>query len=212
MRRHRTLTDPSTCSNFDETALRAGPLSLSSSSFQGQVAPAAGNLHPLYEVVLPPGTIGAGAFTVSSGGGPDVGAFQTVLDIPAPPIEILTNLASGTVFDSQQDLVINWKPGAIDGFVQVEATSPGMGAGAADLVNGSTSRETCGARISDGHVELSTCGSYPKQSSRFGGQPLKIVITVSPDRSAIQTFTAGGLTLSGFHRWQYVCEFDGMKW
>jgi hypothetical protein len=70
----------------------------------------------VYQAALPAGTIESGKFTVAASGGPDVGEFQSSIQI-APEIQITTDLA-GTAF-CNQPVTINWTGGDPTSWVTV---------------------------------------------------------------------------------------------
>jgi hypothetical protein len=84
-----------------------------------------------YEAELPAGAItsSGGAFTYNGAGGPDVGSFNTTINLPNPLLSWTNQSADATV-NRAQGIQITWTGGASGSYV---------------LITGSSSNDTTGA-------------------------------------------------------------------
>jgi uncharacterized protein (TIGR03437 family) len=170
---------------FSPTAASVAPLQ------QGQVSGLT-----VYQATLPAGAIQAGSFTVSAGGGADMGAFQSGVHIGAG-IQITTDLA-GIVFPCNKPVTINWTGGDPNAWVTITKVSHN---GIYDAYNPVQARVSAGtAALPAGINPLpGTCGS--------DSIPIDLVIEVDPDPSETAAFSATGLSLGGQHTWRYIYRF-----
>jgi hypothetical protein len=140
---------------------------------------------------------------ISSSGGPDVGAFQSSLSIPAP-IQITSPLSAGMLITQYQPFRITWTNGTPDAVVRMRITArtPGGGGRICEAA----------AIASAGEVTLPMFGS-PNQLSLPTGpsEDAEIAIRVEPRNAQIQTFSVPGLKQGGTHSWRYENRYRDVK-
>ncbi len=176
--------------------LPAGTITVNPGSSFGEVA---------YTATLPAGSVRPGIVQVEAAGGPEVGAFQASLTIPAP-IEITTPLPPGTVIPTDRPFRVAWSGGGPDAVVRMQLISQNTGQ---DIGTGCV----LSAPASDGQLIL-----LPGQ--QMGpGSPLslpvlprdtaRVIIAVTPRQ--VGTLSAPGLTREATHEWVYEYRFTGLQ-
>jgi hypothetical protein len=175
--------------------LPAGPITVDPGLSFGEIS---------YMATLPVDSVRPGAIQVEAAGGPEVGAFQASLTVPAP-IEITTTLAPGTVIAYDQPFRVAWTGGDPDALVGVQLISedtPGTGSGCAVLVPVSDGEYTMPLRRLSGPDSPLRLPVQPRQTAR-------VIITVTPKQAT--TFSAPGLTREATHEWTYEYRFTGLR-
>jgi uncharacterized protein (TIGR03437 family) len=150
-----------------------------------------------YQATLPSGAIQPGTFTVAANGGPDVGGFQSSVQVGSP-IQVTTALAGIALKGSGPAFTINWTGGDPNAWVTLELLSH---AGSFDYYP-----LKWVARASDGQLTI-------HGSPTFGFQvagTVEIVMEVVPDPSNVSTVSAPGLSLGGRALWKYTYRFEGV--
>lgn len=150
----------------------------------------------VYRATLSNGAIQPGSFTVSAGGGADVGPFQSSVQIGSG-IQV-TDALAGRVFSSMQSIRINWTGGDPDTWVTFTLVHHTGGVDQARFVR---------ARASDSTV---TMDAYPQRPIGIAPGPVEIILEVAPDPAQISSFSAPGLSLGGRHSWKYTYRFEGV--
>jgi uncharacterized protein (TIGR03437 family) len=151
-----------------------------------------------YQATLPSGTIQPGSFTVSAGGGADVGAFQSTIQIGSP-IQVTTALAGATLVANGQPITINWTGGDPNAWVTLKLVGH---AGPYDFYPFAWV-----ARASDGSLSIKGL-PYPSPGFAILG-PVDVVMEVVPDPSQVQILSVPGLSLGGTAQWKYTYRFEG---
>ncbi len=188
-------------------SLNAGPITvqgLGLAPVNATAVPLPGPIRGLaqYQATLPAGSVQPGSFTVTGGGGSDVGAFQSGVEI-GQGIQITTPLAGMTFVSSSSSpadpttyYTIKWTGGDPNSLVTVYFLRHN---GYAD---NSISAQ---ARASDGSITM-----IPVTVSNDAGSPDEVVIEVTPDPSQIPALSVPGLSLGGLHTWKYSYHFGGI--
>lgn len=175
--------------------LPAGPITVDPGLLFGEIS---------YTAALPADSIRTGSLKVEAAGGPEVGAFQAGLPIPAP-IEITTPLAPGTVIPRDQPFRVAWTGGRPDALVRVQLISedrPGTGTGCYGLV-----------LASDGQYTMPLIREFGPDSPLVlpvrTRETVRVIVTVIPRQAT--TFAVPGLTRDATHEWRYEYRFTGLK-
>lgn len=177
------------------TGLPAGPITVSPGLSFGELS---------YTATLPAGSARPGTVQVEAAGGPEVGAFQASLTVPAP-IEITTSLAPGTVIPYDQPFRVAWTGGSPDAVVRIQLISedqPGTGTGCEAVVPANDGEYTISLRRLSGPDSPLSLPVLPRQTAR-------VIITVTPRQAT--TFSAPGLTRAAAHEWTYEYRFTGLR-
>jgi len=148
----------------------------------------------VYQASLPTGAIQPGDFTVSAGGGSDVGPFQSTVQIGAP-IQVLANWAA-TVLNLNQPFTITWLGGDPNAWVTAKLVFNGPGI--------SWYPYASMAPVSAGSIVLG-----PPYFIGGNGD-LELVIEEEPDPSTASSFSAPGLSLGGRATWKYTFRYEGL--
>ena len=149
-----------------------------------------------YRAALPEGAIAGGTYRVSATGGADVGAFETIVEMP-PPIDLTTNVPPGTVIPRNGPVLAEWT-GAQSGSVVrmkliVRVGSPYPRAWHMTTVHATD------AKLSWGFSET------------FAPPPGRAEVSVFLEPETFSTFQAEGLTLGGQHVWEYEYRFTDLR-
>jgi uncharacterized protein (TIGR03437 family) len=155
-----------------------------------------------YQAALPSGTVQAGNFTLAAGGGADVGAFQSALQIGAD-IKFQTQLAGVDAFHNCQPLVVNWTGGDPKSWITLTFLNIELGA-YGDYQSFLFAYQT---HTSDGTMNI-PMPDYPQGACVTSGGPIIIRVEIDPDPSEIAAFSAQGLSLGGQATWKYVYNFQ----
>jgi len=150
----------------------------------------------IYQATLPAGTLQAGKFTMTAGGGTDVGAFKAAVNIGAD-IQIQTPLAGV----SSCAFTINWTGGDPQSWVTASLVQyvPTGGYGGYHFVNFYAQSPTSSGTLSVSSAPAGCDGA---------AEPIQITVEVDPDPSEIATFSVPGLSLGGLVTWRYIHTFD----
>ena len=144
----------------------------------------------LYTGVFGDGTPGnyldAGQYTVTSPGGPDVGAFSASIDVPSPAFVVTSSPASLVAVDRPQGLTITWMGGAPDTAVSFSGYSAVVAGGTA--VAGDF---TCYAHAEAGQFTIPPYVLLSLPASGKNGE------TTIPGVLAVSTYTLSTFTASG---------------
>jgi hypothetical protein len=149
-----------------------------------------------YQATLPAGSIQPGSFTVAAGGGRDLGAFQSAIQIGSP-IQVTTALAGVIVNGSGPPFTISWTGGDPDTWVTLKLLGH---YGSSDHYS-----QEWVAQASDHQITIQ--GAEPNGLAVLG--PVEIVLEVVPDPSKLPTLSAPGLSLGGRALWKYTYRFEG---
>jgi len=161
-----------------------------------------------YQATLPAGTVQAGRFIVTAGGGTDVGAFQAALKIGAD-IQIQTPLEGIVAFSNCASLTINWTGGDPKSWITVSFIEQEPGAyGGYQYVPYAFQTHT-----SNGTMTIPSPYPLMEDNNEFlcmnpSTGPGTIAVEVDPDPSEIATFSASGISLGGQTTWKYVHTFQ----
>lgn len=197
------------CPGFEDKHLDAGVLTLTGSAFgRLEVLPRQQQDGPRYEIAIPAGLIQPGTFSVTAGGGPDLGPFQSNLVLPAP-IAVTTRLRPGAVISYYDDFSVAWTGGDSGMIVSVRLIS-----NAAELRRYCE----CSTEGSAGSVTLPTVPTYDV----FGTNPralpyiyptdnAEVIIIVRPSLANEGEIDASGLTLGGTHSWLYRYYYGQLR-
>ena len=185
------------CPQFQDEGLDAGVLTVEGPGFGPiEVAPAQDSEGVSYRAALPEGAIAGGTYRVSATGGADVGAFETIVEMP-PPIDLTTNVPPGTVIPRNGPVLAEWT-GAQSGSVVrmkliVRVGSPYPRAWHMTTVHATD------AKLSWGFSET------------FAPPPGRAEVSVFLEPETFSTFQAEGLTLGGQHVWEYEYRFTDLR-
>jgi uncharacterized protein (TIGR03437 family) len=185
------VPEPSPCAQFDPTLLDAGNISASRPGNQPFSVPRSTGA---YHIDLPGGSVGPGHYQVTAGGSPDVAAFTSAIDIPAP-ILITTPIAQG-MFKRSGAIELHWTGGAPTSVVTAAASfrQPGT---PTIFVNSATALAT------DGKLTLFACVGSPCEFPATDS--VELLISVEPLETPVQTVP--GLILGLKHAWRYEFRF-----
>ena len=147
----------------------------------------------IYRAALPAGAIQPGPFSVRAGGGADVGAFQSGVNIGSE-IHITTALAGRVIHITGPDVMIAWTGGDSGELVTAWFV---MHYGYADSSSYSTSAP----------ASAGTLSFTPRVSNREGAAEL--IVQVTP--AAPQALSVPGLSLGGQHLWKYTYRYQGIS-
>lgn len=192
---------PKSCPIPGIRSLNAGRLILTGvNGVQISSDPDTANTAP-YAAALPPGSIQSGQVRISAVGGPDVGAFQSSLPVPAP-IEIITPLPPGTAFSAQRPIRVSWKGGTADSLVRLQV----------DDVDGSGGETPFVVTVpaSVGEAVVPTIGNPPLLPGLVPSNTVAISVTMMPAAGQASSFSAPGLP-NGKLDWSYQYMFKGLK-
>jgi hypothetical protein len=154
--------------------------------------------HEVYRANLPPGTIRPGQFQVNAGGGGDVGAFSSNVQIGSE-IKVTSEFPPGTVWPYTKPILVTWTGGDPDASVAVTLLTH----------QGSESTQLTATPIPNSVGQID--GWVPVLLGVLPG-PAEIIIEVSPDPAKIATFSAAsGLGLGGRHTWKYTYRLAGFR-
>jgi hypothetical protein len=161
-----------------------------------------------YTVPLPSGSMEGGTIRVKSGGGADVGSFETETTLP-PPIQITTPLTPGTVINFRRPFVVDWTGGQPETLVEVRLIAHSPSASINDRVC------TCPVVATAGTAKLDMVGNPAGDGGILAigtrSENAEVVVTVTPFRSTVTRFSAPGLTREARHDWSYEYRFKGLK-
>jgi hypothetical protein len=144
----------------------------------------------LYAGVFGDGTPGnyldAGQYTVTSPGGPDVGAFSASIDVPSPAFVVTNSPASLVAVDRAQGLTITWTRGVPDTAVSISGTSLVVAGG-----TGVAGDFTCYAHAEAGQFTIPPYVLLSLPASGKNGE------TIIPGGLVLSTYTRSTFTASG---------------
>jgi len=162
----------------------------------GVIPPEDGQVSGLsvYQATLPNGTIQPGTFTVNAGGGADVGAFQSSVQIGAG-IQVTINPA-GSALLGGVPFTIYWTGGDAGEWINVYLISHDESTSALDYAM------RWQVLASDGQFTI------PQFNALWGNYEL--VLEVVPGPSTTYPFSAPGLSLGGQATWKYIYRFEGI--
>jgi len=192
------------CPGFDDfygKLLDAGAITLSGPGFQPmRFLPSLERGRPVYRAPLPLGTIRPGEFTVTAGGGRDVGAFQSSFRV-LTPVEVTSDFPPGSRISSFENFRLTWRGGDPEAVVQVRLISR-LGP-FEDLF------DQCVVKASAGGVTIPS--SRPWYLHLPSSDNAEVRITVGSEGDQVQRFAAPGLSLGGAVYWLYQKRFTELK-
>jgi uncharacterized protein (TIGR03437 family) len=196
-----TVLPPTNCQDATPTSLNAGPLSISGVTDDPILISAPDTTGSAgYHVSLPAGSLSGGSYRVTSGGGPDVGAFDTSVAIPAPVVFTQAPAAGSTLTLPYQ---LSWTGGDARSIISIQLR----------ITNGDFTSTL-------GFTEKASAGSFtiPAAPLLGPGGPIiipsgntELIISQNSAAPGAGAFTATGLTEGAEHLWSYKWDFKNLQ-